>query len=173
MAPSPKGEKGDPVGDNEPGGTISRRDLLKKSAVAGGIVWATPMILSDVAHAAITCESCPPGKKYTIKYETPETGTLGACTADSGEGNACYDASLPSGCNLVAGTPTFVPNGSGGGTVTITIVAGVIVCAASVFPGCDSEGVSIVPNQDGTTTITYQRARAMSHVTALLCDARS
>jgi hypothetical protein len=172
MAPSPKGEKGDPVGDNEPGGTISRRDLLKKSAVAGGIVWATPMILSDVAHAAITCDSCPPGKKYTIKYNN-NNGALGACTADGGQGNFCHDPNLPSGCHLVAGTPTFEPNQDGGGKITITIIAGVIVCDAAIFPGCGRNNATILVNEDGTTTITYEQTNAVSHVTALLCDARS
>lgn len=46
---------------------VSRRDILKKGAVAGGVVWATPLVLSTPAYAAgsLADDLCP-SKSSTI-----------------------------------------------------------------------------------------------------------
>jgi len=60
---------------------LSRRDLIKRSAVAGGLVWATPMVLARPASA----EHCPSGScpvYYTVKITPNLTGEEGATGND-------------------------------------------------------------------------------------------
>ena len=57
-------ETGATVAD-DPGG-LSRRDLIAKSVVAGGLVWAAPTLMSTPAGATGGC-SCIGGVKTTIK----------------------------------------------------------------------------------------------------------
>src|SRR5262245_1311588 len=48
---------------------FDRREALKKAAVAGGIAWATPMIISSVAHAQAppcTPKCAPNGSQFTF-----------------------------------------------------------------------------------------------------------
>ena len=90
----------------------SRRDLIKKSAVAGGIVWASPVIqsMSSRAFAAGTPEP-------TTSSTEPQT------TCPEGAEQSCG----PSGCG------TFTP-----GLEVCTCVTGVAgTCEHVVFPSAD------------------------------------
>lgn len=78
------------MSENQTGG-VSRRDLLKKGAVAGGIVWTAPVVMSlgDVAAAS----SHPPCNRFFyLKYSTnPSTGEItGSCEEGIGSGD-CHD----------------------------------------------------------------------------------
>lgn len=61
------GENGERI--QEAGSGISRRDALKKTVVAGGLVWATPTLLSSPAGAqtTISCTDCSGGVEATLK----------------------------------------------------------------------------------------------------------
>ena len=56
---------------------LSRRSMLKKSVVAGGIVWAAPTVLSNVASAT-TSGDCVGGIKSVGKTDSGITG----CTVE-------------------------------------------------------------------------------------------
>ena len=59
------------------GGGLSRRDLIKKSAVAGAIVWSAPMLDSSVAWGAGTdCNECD-GLTLYSKYAPGNSNTTG------------------------------------------------------------------------------------------------
>ncbi len=61
------------------GGSLSRRDMIAKSAVATGLVWAAPTLLSSPAGATTGC-TCVGGVKTTVKI---------ASTSSSNCGTAC------------------------------------------------------------------------------------
>lgn len=51
--------------DSQERSGLSRRELLKRSAVAGGVVWATPTVLASAAGATSTV-NCPTGSCPTL-----------------------------------------------------------------------------------------------------------
>lgn len=65
---------------------VSRRELIKKSVVAGGLVWAAPAVLAGPAAADHSCAHCE--FLFGIKWERPGScGTLPSCLpADTGGG---------------------------------------------------------------------------------------
>ena len=57
---------------------ISRRDMIKASVIAGGLVWTAPVLLAGRASAApSTC--CPPGFETAIAIKYTTGNTLGNC----------------------------------------------------------------------------------------------
>ena len=106
----------------------TRREVLKKGAVAGAIVWAAPIVSSSPAFAA--SGQCSGSKPCTNFYFVNSTGGS-ACTGS--DGSCTYPAvtncegdpvTLQSGCTLPASTrPAIVNNG---GTGSITFDPGVI-----------------------------------------------
>jgi hypothetical protein len=55
---------------------ISRRDLIAKSVVAGGLVWAAPVLFSTPAIGQTGC-SCPDGVETTIKVPSAPSANCG------------------------------------------------------------------------------------------------
>src|SRR5688500_17293650 len=50
--------------------SVTRRDLLKRSAIAGALIWAAPVIVAQPAGATHECGSCTGcNRLYGIKYE--------------------------------------------------------------------------------------------------------
>lgn len=80
-------------------GGMSRRDLIKKSAVAGGLVWASPVLLQGVASAQTNCRSCPNGVLYTLKIPS---GSAVNC------GQGCLERFTCGTCLFDVGAVTFV-----------------------------------------------------------------
>lgn len=100
---------------------LSRRDVLKRSAVVGGLVWVAPTVLASPAGAT---PPCPPAQRYAIKHdggrtcETPGT--------EPSEGNCAASAGFTlfnDGCCLEPGPVTFTES-SGGATHTYVLAAG-------------------------------------------------
>lgn len=101
---------------------VSRRDLLKKGAVAGGIVWTAPMVLSisDVAGASYpgSAGSLPPcTKNYVVKWNLSESGSWSGCQGEIG--GTCLTGDYESGCTTAYGPPSA----AGGGTYVVYIDA--------------------------------------------------
>lgn len=117
------------MGDVNESKGLSRRSLLKKSVVAGGLVWAAPTILSQPAWAAGCC-TCTGGTIYSIKLDgnttcvTPGTNpSPGNCLASAG----CYAASGVGLCgNLIK------PISFGSQCTEVDLASGVAVCTAYV-----------------------------------------
>lgn len=113
---------------------VTRRDVLKKGAVAGAVAWSVPLITSSPAFAATgECSGSTPCQNwYYIKVG--EDGLEGG-TADGG-GTGCNEAlpSNPFGCP--AGSASVSSGGlsqgvtgsfnAGTATATFTLPAGVI-----------------------------------------------
>lgn len=61
----------------------TRRDMLKKTVVAGGLVWATPMILSAPAGAQTDCRDCENnGVLYRVKIASATSANCGDACID-------------------------------------------------------------------------------------------
>jgi hypothetical protein len=58
---------------------VSRRDLIKKAAVAGGAVWIAPTVLASTASANQGCPvgSCPVYHRVKLDSEGPHANTAG------------------------------------------------------------------------------------------------
>lgn len=86
---------------------LGRRDVIKKAAVAGAVVWSAPIILSSTAGASDPSGTCPPKdckKTYFVRFDTscqgdlPGGGGHDECRAAI---SAAYPALPPSGCSKV------------------------------------------------------------------------
>ncbi|MCO8127428.1 twin-arginine translocation signal domain-containing protein [Acidimicrobiia bacterium EGI L10123] len=177
------------MGSTDQTSGVSRRDLLKKSAVAGGIVWAAPLILSDTAGATYIGSPADCVSYYWCKGTTNDTG--GEITGVGGEPSHCYTPA-PGGSGP-ANPPEYVPGrtyGSACGTVksfsdnTITLYANLdgdtskakIQAVSGYTKGGAGEGscavAAVKKNADGTWTITFPlttNAGGFSHVEFAFC----
>lgn len=94
------------MSENQTGG-VSRRDLLKKGAVAGGIVWTAPLIMSDVAGAQTSAGS-PAGCTtfYRAKWNRNPSDT-GWQTCETGFG--AQDCLGTAGATYTSACPVVLP----------------------------------------------------------------
>ena len=115
---------------------ISRRDMIKGSVVAGGLVWAAPVLLTGKAAAQTTVQCCENGTP--IAFSVPE-GQSSSCQAsvqcldNLGLNFACDDPLL----ECLLSDSGFVTSSFNGAARTATIVLdpGVTLIAAAVKAG--------------------------------------
>lgn len=139
-------------------GALRRRDLLKKGAVAGGIVWAAPVIMSSPAFAAGTVGSdlcfCPNGDRSGVRVATITfQWTPGVCGPDTdrcvGPDGAMNNASCSgSSAGWASATVTSI---SGKGKLTSNGVTGSPVAPGGQFTlsGITPPEVNITLTQTG------------------------
>jgi len=159
------------MGDETGRQGLSRRDLIKRSVVVGGIAWVAPTLIASPAAATAfgSCSSCPTGQMYGLR-------TVQDCTCTAvNDNNTCLSGSGPpniknaNGCCLrTAGLITVVcsnPNGSGiNQTHTYTLAAGIQFCSGAAFGGGNCTATVVVSGQ--TITITHAQ---MSHSDIVVC----
>lgn len=119
--------------DGQDSGGFSRREVISKSVVAGGLIWASPVVLSGRAGAAVTC--CDVGTPVTIKV-AEQTGVNCGVACISQRGSTNYDC--PSDLvecfddlDLVVGDFTS----GGADTARIVLAAGLSVITAAAKAG--------------------------------------
>jgi hypothetical protein len=169
------------VGEAQGNRGISRRDLIKGAAAAGGVIWVAPTLFASPAGAVQTtgCANCPPGQTFGLKFENNPQGGGNACTCQgiSGAGS-CLSTGLPSGCCLIdAGLITPPTNQCGPDSTSHTYILqqGVQFCQGAAKSGqeCNIGGsnVIVVNNPDGTTTVTITDTTppALSHSEIIVC----
>ena len=83
---------------------VSRRDLIKRSAVAGGILWATPVIESVLTPAAAAGTPAP-------TTSTTPTTIPGPCTCAGPDPCGCQTPCNDQGCACNQNVTNGVPNG--------------------------------------------------------------
>ena len=122
-------------------GGISRRDMIKASVIAGGLVWSAPVLLTGKAAAAPGDPCCPNGTPLSINIAEKAGVNCGA--------RQCLDNVLPGfpngadfGCdpdlaNCLGELNLVVGDFQGGGTdeATITLAAGVTLIVGAVKTG--------------------------------------
>jgi len=128
---------------------VSRRDLLKKSAVAGAIVWTAPVLMSSPAFAATgKCSGSKPCVNfYYVKYNGSTEDCVSTADGSGCPGLTLNDLKCPgtnppplqNGCQFTTGSST---DGSG----TISFAAGIVPLVIQVKPG------------DNCYTVTYDAA---------------
>lgn len=158
---------------------LSRRDLLKRSVVVGGLAWVAPTVLA--APAGATVVNCPAAQRYAIKHNNVSTGagpcevpgknpSTGNCAASDGT------TEFQSGCCLEPGLVQFAS--SAGGTVhTYTLAPGVgfsrayAKCGNVCHPHVDPHNEFVTEEQDpatGITTVVMSCAN-LSHSELVVC----
>src|SRR5262245_33698241 len=107
----------------------TRRELIKRTAVVGGLAWTAPAILSVTRAAAVTC-AC------TAFTKVPDVNG-GLCTAlPAGLGGTCTVATtaLTSALGACTSNTTDCANYPFGLTIILTGTAGTVVFPAGTTP---------------------------------------
>ncbi|HEX2699149.1 MAG TPA: twin-arginine translocation signal domain-containing protein [Acidimicrobiales bacterium] len=157
---------------------LSRRDVLKRSAVVGGLVWVAPTVLSSSAGATSNLANCAPSSRFALKHgapneacETPGTNpTTGNCSASAGF------TSFRDGCCLEShGLITFSESGNHQ-THTYVLASGVELAGA--FAKCATDCIGYSPSSSvitvttdpstGKTTVTITCSN-LSHSEIVVC----
>ena len=132
--------------------TSTRRDLIKKGAVAGGVVWAAPLVTSVGAGAQDISALCEPQPCIT-SFDLLETGTNGVynivnilpvkssmtCTGGNGQCNPTSvvdSATAILGNITVSGLTVTVTNCAAPGTVRVRLTR-VVTCTDFETAACD------------------------------------
>jgi len=137
--------------EETPGG-ISRRDMIKASVIAGGLVWSAPILLTGKAAAAAGDPCCPNGVPVAINISEQNGVNCGA--------RQCLDNILPgfpNGADFACQTglvncfnmlDLVVGDFQGGGTdeATITLAAGVTLIVGAVKTGSNCFFTRCNPN---------------------------
>jgi hypothetical protein len=135
----------------------TRREVLKKGAVAGAIVWVAPIVSSSPAFAA--SGQCSGSKPCTTFYFINSTGGTNCEDSDGSCGAGFYPAiqncagqtvATQSGCTLPAGTKPVFTNTGGAGSITYP--SGIIPLYISVKLGNDCYLLTV--NDDGAGNLT-------------------
>ena len=169
------------------GAGVSRRELLKKSALAGGAVWVAPVILASSAGA--TGSSCPKGSCPTyhrVKFDNNEQPVANA-TNTGVECGAFVDLSGGGQCPLPAPAGTIVATTCAqfnshvlvvddiapGNSITITLKPGYQFVAGFSKKGGPVGGQHCPGSQGGPASISSNCRTATfgpnSHIEFLYC----
>jgi len=129
---------------------VSRRDALRRAAVAGGAVWAAPAIMSISAVGAAGSGLCATKTTYGAKYEVKDDVLI----CENGAGNdPCSPtrASFPSGCGEV-GPGSVVMTGEDD---PWTLNLGPDCTFVSGCSKCGSDGSVAAVGSNGGHTVTF------------------
>jgi hypothetical protein len=140
-------------------GGISRRDMIKASVIAGGLVWSAPVLLAGRASAApATC--CPSifETAFAIKF-TPgnNQGNCGATCLDANIAGNINNLPCPSLSCLLGGSDPFITATVTDSSATIVFDENFRVIAAAVqtnkyclFTYCELTGGLSTAQNSGT-----------------------
>ena len=162
--------------ENAESAGLSRRDLLKRSAVVGGLVWMAPTVLASPAGATVV--TCVPAQRFGIRHNAPggacvalgTTATAGNCAALAGI------TAFQKGCCLEPGLITFVESNSGH-THTYTLAAGVGVmqafgyCGTTCYQHEEPHNAVVSEEQDPVTGIStvIVTCATLTHSELIVC----
>lgn len=163
---------------------IDRRDLIKRGAVIGGLVWTAPVLqsLSSPAFAQATplCQSGCFAVKVNRATDCP--GATGDCEdlapLPGGGQRFCTDCNnapfnqSPGGCPCVHGSTTFEdcecgPNEEGAGSATVVLPAGCTFISGS--SKCGRTGCSSATAVGNTITFPPCDGQCVSHIEFCYC----
>ncbi len=156
---------------------LSRRDVLKRSAVVGGLVWIAPTILAGPAGASVV--TCPANRRYAIKHGSPNRGCEVPGRNAGGTGNCAADGGVTefqNGCCLEPTLVSFVE--SANGTIhTYTLAPGVgfsrgfAKCASVCYEHVDPHNEFVSEERDESTGITtvIMTCSNLSHSEIIVC----
>jgi hypothetical protein len=150
---------------------LSRRDLIKRSAVVGGVAWAAPTILSSLSSpAAAGVNGCCSGPNAFLLKSSDQCGCeIGGGVGDclTGNANCCL---FNNGVTLSCTETTH----------TWTLAAGIQFCQGAAKVGeacaqgdCLTGAPNVVVTQNGTTTVTITGTAdpgcGLSHSEIVVC----
>jgi hypothetical protein len=162
---------------------ISRRDLIKRSAIVGGVAWVAPVILAKPAAAATTylgCTNCPTGQLYFLRWTSAgvcANSTIVNSCLNNNQGSPPPSQTYPTGCggsdnDCCLITAGLVAVSGTSPTHTWVLDPGVNFCGAHAFGGNSCTGVTVLvtPNSPsaGFTTVTVTKSN-MSHSDIAVC----
>lgn len=142
--------------------SIDRRALLKKSALATGAVWVTPMVLTSSAGAAN--ETC-----HVVKHDTG-TSSSGTATATNNP-DSCLSVSNVSGGGSASVAYSNPKDGNEWLTATVTVPAGCQIrqIALKAGGGGGNSGAVCIAGNNGQSQSVTSASQGISHVTVFYC----
>lgn len=173
----------------------SRRDFLRKSAIAGGAAWAAPTILS-LGPSAFATEGSPvmsgcTGTTVSLKYNVDtgfegNAGSFGGCDAPDGYANAEFDVNSSGQIDGMGPAIGVTLNMEGNKVVSITFqfdsdfhgtVSAPTEAEAKSGNNCryDEDGIVEIDTIANTLTISRKGPNdnsfnnALSHAGAVVC----
>lgn len=128
----------EPIG--RPSGGLSRRDMIKASVIAGGLVWSAPALLTGKAAMAATTPCCPDGTPVRFKLPSATSTNCGEACFDNppdSQPDWAFLTAIPCsttiGNCLISGVNGFVKGvfKMGGSQANIVLVPGVTLIGAA------------------------------------------
>lgn len=137
------------VEEHGPGG-LSRRDLITRTAVAGGLLWAAPVLMASPASAQ-ECPPCPTGEQFRLRIASAVNVN---CQT---QGQPCLEGLRCGECLVEAGLITVNSyNTQTGATITLSGSLAVASAAAKFGQECVNvacAGTSVGPTTGGQVTV--------------------
>lgn len=149
-------------------GNISRRDLIKKSAVAGGVVWAAPTLLAQPAFASHGSHcGVDPCQNYCRVKIDPTGGTYagGVCETGAASGGFFCVTTVPDPqVTCCPGTGLFTVTGTAASGFTITVTS-TLCKLVSAFAKQGQDCIPVTVTNCAVATFTGES----SHLEFLIC----
>jgi hypothetical protein len=163
---------------------LSRRDLIKRGAIMGGVVWAAPAVTSMASPAFA---SSPPPNGCTDKYRFKIDYGMDSFDTPSSPSNGNQDCLPDDWANVpgTVGSDGSIPGASGKITVEwdydgtdrcalITLPPGVILLDGDAKAGATQGGTSQCDDADPVVGSANQykvclSSRGISHIKGIVC----
>lgn len=159
---------------------VSRRDLIRRGAVAAGVAWTAPMILQSAAAAGTQCSPCECTKAYAVKWNT---SLANACAEIAGAPDDPGPNGIDPTCGNVPGGPASYIKadaaivaatlnvdscvvGANSGTVTFSLKCNGHFYGYGIKGGRDC---TITSGDECTTSVTLTLPSNLSHLVLYYC----
>jgi hypothetical protein len=164
---------------------LSRREIIKRSAVAGGLVWTAPVVIDSLASPAgalsvctsTACSTTTPSHSCTW-YGFRIVANATSCSAFGGNLDKCPNVdnfwstlTNPSnGFTTVSGCPPgTVITSSSVSNITFTLPSNCNVAIGTVFAGNDCCYFGAPAAGSCTTSVGMCAGHGISHVDVIVC----
>jgi hypothetical protein len=138
------------------GGGVSRRDMIKRAAVVGGVVWTAPVIFDSIASpaGASTLPPCPLGPAYAVMYSPPGAVNLvDRLPAGNGFGSITHNSCTNSAPDPACITPAAGRTRTFAGSISLAVTQRNISHNVNEQLNGPQQALSVTLAQDSCCTI--------------------
>jgi len=164
---------GEEMGVARANGGLTRRDLIKRGAVAGGLVWTAPLILESAAAATTAgCSPCDCVTFYSGKWDTSAANLCSAVLSNPSTAG-------PNGIDPTCGNASGGPSAYQPGTLSTlqvvscstTSITFRVRCSGHIYGVKVKGGSSCTETTGGvcTTELTVRIPSNLSHIVVYWC----
>lgn len=151
---------------------LTRRDLIRRGAVAGGILWTAPLVLQTAAGASGGCSPCTCATNYSGKWNT---NAANLCTAVLSNPSSGGPNGIDPFCGNVSGGPSSYTTGSLSTLQVVncssTSITFRLKCSGKIY-GIKVKGATVCQETVGgdcVTELTASIPSNLSHIVVYWC----